>query len=251
MRSNAANEADNALLTRLRRRRLLAVSLALSTLTVCACLAVTGVLQLNISLYGGGYLVERLILTDEVVDAGLEETVTTSSRNSVFSPTARISAVVFTSGAEGIIGMRWFYEDEVLVESFERTKNNSYVTFLEGSLWQPLPSGNYRVEVLTARGSPPVVTIRFKVAESELRVTPAQPTPAGHVDLESTQYLEVPFAFDEEWEIDSLLHTINEVKIVFIGGNALLAVVVETELLHDAITDDEARDIARPVALYA
>jgi hypothetical protein len=94
-------------------------------------------------------------------------------------------------------------------------------------------------------------TVYFTVKEFELAIDNIPPTPIGHIDIENSQNLEIPFAFDEIWEIDGVEWHINEVKIVFLRDVELFVVVVETDLDPLNLPEAEIEEIAKPIAIYS
>lgn len=219
-----------------------------SLILLCICLWATGIIKFNTDFYAGGVSIEDVIVTNELGSDG--RPVGRESKLS-FEPTGRIDTAVYTSGIDATVGMRWYHDDTLLFELFERTQNNYIATFLEGSSRSPLPSGEYRVEVHLGENSSPVETVEFIVEDFELEIIPPQPTPEGHVDIENSPYLEIPFVFDEIWETDDREWHISEAKIVFLSDAELFVVVVETDLDFTGFSENTLEILTRPIAQYA
>ncbi len=246
------NNADNELIEpvpdkKSNKRKYILIGVGLLVVS-CLCLLATGVLNINTDFYAGGYSVEKVVVTDELDPDG--KPISQESKT-VFAPTGRIDAAVYTSGIDATVGMRWYHEDTLVFEMFERTRDNYIATYLEGAPYQPLPGGQYRVEIHIGLDSPPVETVYFVVEELDLEVIPPMPTPEGHIDIESAPYLEVPIAFDEVWEIDDDTWNVNEVKITFYKDSVLFVIVVESDIGIDELSEAEARQLSKPIAQYA
>jgi hypothetical protein len=246
------NNADNELIEpvpdkKSNKRKYVLIGAGLLVVS-CLCLLATGVLNINTDFYAGGYSVEKVVVTDEL---GSDGRPASQESKTVFSPTGRIDTAVYTSGIDATVGMRWYHEDTLLFEMFERTRDNYLATYLEGAPYQPLPSGQYRVEIHIGRNSPPVETVYFVVEELDLEVIPPMPTPQGHIDIENAPYLEVPIAFDEVWEIDDDTWNVNEVKITFFEDSVLFVIVIDSDIGIDELSEAEARQLSKPIAQYA
>ena len=229
------------------KRKYILVGIGLLLIS-CICLSATRIFNFRANFYAGGYSIEDVIVTDEFGSDG--KPVSHESKTN-FSPTSRINTAVFTSGIDATVGMRWYHEDTLLFELFERTRDNYIATYLEGEPHRPLPSGDYHVDIHIGRDGPPEKTVRFTVEELDLVVIPAQPTPEGHKDIENAPFLEIPFAFDEVWTINGEAWQINEAKIVFLSDAELFVVVVETGLDPSGFSKEELEALTRPVAKYA
>jgi hypothetical protein len=112
-----------------------------------------------------------------------------------------------------------------------------------------LPEGNYRLEITT--GGTPLEVIEFTVSQDKPELSTIQPTPIGHQKLETSPFVEVPFAFDEIWTIDGEDWQINEVKIVLLSETPIIAVVAIVEENPAELTENQLRPITQPIALYA
>ena len=227
------------------KRKIILLVIGVIVMT-CICLSAFGIL--NLDFYAGPYSVEQVVVTDELGNDGRP---LTHESKLVFSPIGRIDTAVYTSGIDATIGMIWYHEDVYQFEFFERTQNNYIATYLEGTKRTPLPSGEYRVEIHIGRDSPPNEVVYFTVEELEIEVIPPYPTPVGHQDLENAPYLEVPFVFDEVWQIGDDAWQINEAKIVFLSDAELLVIVAGTDLTPLDLSDSELETLAKPIAEYA
>ncbi len=90
-----------------------------------------------------------------------------------------------------------------------------------------------------------------EVEQYQPEVIPPQPTPVAHKDVENAAFVDVPFAFDETWQIGETVWPINEVKITFLGDDVFVTVAVETDIDLSALSQDEAFAITKPIAIYA
>ena len=199
-------------------------------------------LLIRLNFYVGSVTIEQVSLNNE-----LDPTYSATENKDTFHNRETVYCSVWTSGVDAVIGTRWYYEDELVLEFFERTQDNHITT----SLQSPLKVGNYRVYVSLSDGNP-LHSLTFNVTEAQSNVVPPQPTPSGHVDLENDKLLiSVPFAFDETWSIDETDWEINEVKIVFLQDSVVIAVVVIVDSDVTALTESQARAISEPIALYA
>lgn len=201
------------------------------------------VVTCNVS--AGGYSIEEVVLTDNLDKNG--KPIGSKDR---FRPSDPIVAWVSTRGAEGIIGMRWFYEDEMIFERFGKTQGNQIYTYIQSNKTSVLPEGKYRVEITT--GGTPHETLYFSIKQYRPEVLPAQPTPEGHQKIEASAFVEVPFAFDEIWTIDGEEWEINEVKIVFLGDETeFISIVAMTDADIPNLTENQSFALAKPIATYA
>jgi hypothetical protein len=219
---------------------------------ICALLGSAGYLYFsNLRQYdlvgaNGPYSIERVVLTNELDEDGQP----IGSMN-IFKPSDTIIGWVGTRGAEGIIGFRFFYEDEMLFERFGKTQDNHIFGYIQSNSVAILPEGNYRLEIHTTGGTPHEV-LPFRVERYKPEVVPALPVPADHQQLETTQFVEIPFVFDEVWTVEGEMWQINEVKIVFLRDEAVFpAIVVATDFNASKLSNEEAHELAKPIAMYA
>ncbi|MBW7943336.1 MAG: hypothetical protein H3C64_13355 [Candidatus Kuenenia stuttgartiensis] len=195
----------------------------------------------------GFYSIDQVILTNALDNNGQPM----SSKN-VFRPSEPIISWVSTKGADGIIGMRWFYGEQMIFEHFGKTQDNLIYTYIQSSDAVKLEEGDYRVEIHTTGGTPHE-TLYFTVEQYRPKVVPAQPTPVSHQRIEApSEFVEVPFVFDEVWNIDGTDWPINEVKIVFLDdGSVFVVVTVQVQIDPTKLSKDAAKEFAKPIALYA
>lgn len=239
------NPSDNQ--TRFPKWLIVAVVL-LGLATVCF-IGVIVALWNSLTFEKGGYSIERVVLTDQ-----FDETGNPIGNLDVFRPSQRINCVVDTTGVEGIIGMRWYHGDELLFEHFGKTQNNRISTYIESNdkNFAVLPDGDYRVDIHIVTDGEPLRTVKFAVKRYQPEVVPPQPVPTAHQALDPSPFVEVPFAFDEVWSIDDQNWPVNEVKVVFLeDGTTFINVVTETEVDVTTLSEEELRQLARPIALYA
>ncbi len=223
----------------------------LITLSLVAVFCIAGAIVVfgSIRIQSGGYSVDQVILTNDLDKNGRP----VGSQNT-FQPSERIFCSVITKGADGIIGMRWYYGDKLIFERFGRTQNNIISMYIQSGKTATLEEGDYRVDIhLATTDKTPLKTVHFAVKRYMPEVQPSIPTPTSHHSLEKPIYTEVPFAFDEVWKIGDTNWSINEVKVVMMDtGETLVAVVVKTDakdLL--SLTEEQAKERAKPIALYA
>lgn len=241
------SEGQNSDKRKTKKRRIF-LGFAIASLFLLGLCIATGVLNLNFNLYGGGISIENLVITDELSESG--ELI--NPPQDTFEATEKVIGLITTTGIDASVGMRWYHENELIYEQLGRTIDNKFATHIEGSSLTPLPSGEYRVEAFIGRGDP-IKTATFTVKEFELvlEVNPPQPVPSGHEDIENAPYVEVPFVFDEVWEIDGEELKINEVKITFFKDDVLFVIVVDSEIASNELSETEARELSRPIAEYA
>ncbi len=194
----------------------------------------------RINLYAGPVTIERVVLNNKI------DTTATESKNT-FHNRETVYCLVWTSGVDTVINIRWYYENKLLAQFAERTREN-YIGFL---LQPPLQVGKYRADISLSDGKP-LRSINFNVTRFQPQVIPPQPTPAGHVDFENDKLLvSVPFAFDETWSINGTDWKINEVKVVFLQDSVVVAVVTKFDADLTLLSEQELRTISLPIALYA
>ncbi len=228
--------------------RWLAILTALFFLVVCCLIGAVVLLRNSLTIKRVSYSVDQVILTS-VLDANGQP----AGSSDTFKPSQKIICWVSTKGADGIVGMRWYYGDKLLGEQFTKTQKNTTFTFLQSSKSSTLEEGQYRVQIHLTTDSAPLKTIYFTVKKYIPSVIPPQPTPANHRSIELPLYPEVPFAFDEVWSIGETKWRVNEVKIVFLEtGESFIEVVVDTDIKNPMeLSEQQAKDIAKPVASYA
>lgn len=216
--------------------------IALIAIGFCFLLVLGSYFLLRLNFYVGPVTIERVALNNK-----FDPTLNVTESKDTFQNRDTIYCSVWTSGVDTIIGSRWYYEDELVLEFFERTKNNHIVTALKS----PLKVGNYRVDISLSDGRP-LRSLEFNVSEFQPNVIPLQSTPVGHIDLENDKLLtSVPFAFDEKWSIDGTVWEINEIKIVFLKDSVVVAVVVKVDSDPNLLSEQKRKAISEPIALYA
>jgi hypothetical protein len=209
------------------------------------CTIIGGIIAYNFfQIKRGTYSIEKVVLTDNLDESGQP----VGSKDK-FQPSDTIIAWVLTSGAEGIIGMRWYYQDEMIFERFGKTQGNQISTYIESNKTVVLPEGNYRVEIHITGGTPHE-TLNFTVERYKPEVIPLQPTPIGHKNEETSAFVEVPFVFDEVWTIKGKDWEINEVKIVFLDEDEFVAVVALTDVDIPKLSESQLFTLAKPIAAY-
>ena len=201
----------------------------------------------KLRLENGDYSIESVTLS-----TGLENGQPVGIRE-VFMPSDNIICTVKTSGVDGgIIGMRWYAGEQLIYENTGKTIDNTISTYIASNSSLVLPDGDYRVEIYMV--DDPLETVHFEVRTYHPSANPPISIPDGHKNIEIPWYPEVPFAFDEVWEIGGSKWTINEVKIVIMKDTDeyFVAVVVDTDLEHIAsMSEADAKKLASPVAQYA
>jgi hypothetical protein len=193
----------------------------------------------------GPYTINEIVLTDKLDENGYP-----IGYVDKFRPDQQIICWVSTKGAEGIIGMRWYYEDKLIFEHFDKTQDNQIYTFVQSSPTVTLPEGNYHVDIHITQT--PRKTLYFKVERYKSEVIPAQPTPINHENKEDSPFVEVPFAFDEVWKISDKEWVINEVKVTFLeDDNIFVSIAVETDLDLSKLSQEQVFAITKPIGAYA
>jgi hypothetical protein len=213
----------------------------------CVASAVVAKRFFKLKVGGGGYSVESVTLS-----TGLENGQPVGIKDT-FMPSDTIICTVKTTGwDEGGIGMRWYVGETKIYEARGNTKNNTISTYIQSNKSAVLPEGKYRVEVFIVEE--PVETVYFEVKIYHPAVNPPISIPKGHKNFEVPWYPEVPFAFDEVWNIDDAEWRINEVKVVLRdkAQEYFVEVVVDTDMKDLlSISEEEAKARTRAVALYA
>jgi hypothetical protein len=213
------------------------------------CVVLTVVVKpfFNLNVDSGGYSIESVTLStglDDGQPVGIKD---------VFMPSDTIICTVKTSGVDGgIIGMRWYLGENKLYEYTGKTENNTISTYIESNRSIVIPEGKYRVEIFIVEE--PLETVYFEVKIYHPKVNPPVSIPNGHKNIDIPWYPEVPFAFDEVWNIDGAEWKINEVKVVLMDETQefFIAVVVDTDMKDMlSISEDEAKVRTRAIALYA
>ena len=198
-------------------------------------------------LTNGDYSIESVTLSSELEN---DEPV---DLKDTFMPSEVIICTVKTVGKDdGIIGMRWFLGDNKIYEYRGKTKDNLISTYIYSQGSAVLPEGKYRVEIFILEET--LETVYFDVKVYHPTVNPQISTPEGHQAIEAPWFPEIPFAFDEIWNIDDVKWNINEVKVVLADDSQdyFVAIVVNTDMIDLlAISEDEAKTRIHPVALYA
>ena len=227
-------------------RWLIAVPITLFGLCcIAAFIFVPMVFKVNVS--GGGYSIESVTLSTDL-ENGQPVGVTT-----VFKPSDTIICTVKTTGIkDGIIGMRWYLDDQKIYETAGKTQDNVISTYIQSNKNAILPEGKYRVEIFMVEEA--LETVYFEVKIYHPTVNPPISIPEGHTNIEVPWYPEAPFAFDEVWNIDGSNWKVNEVKVVLMEDTDeyFVAVVVNTDMKDMmSISEDEAKARTRAIALYA
>lgn len=213
----------------------------------CVVLAVVIKPFFNVNVKSGGYSIESVTLSSDLKDNQPVDI------KDVFNPSEAIICTVKTTGIEdGIIGMRWYLGENKIYEYTGKTKNNTISTYIESNRSAVLPEGKYRVEIFMVEE--PLETVYFEVKIYHPTVNPPISIPEKHTNIETPWYPEVPFAFDEVWDIDGTEWKINEVKVVLMNDTQeyFVAVVVNTDMKDMlSINEDEAKARTRAIAHYA
>lgn len=219
-------------------------------LIVCICCVVLAFVIkpfFNLNLKSGGYSIESVTLSSDFQDYQPVDI------KNVFNPSEAIICTVKTTGIEdGIIGMRWYLGENLIYEYTGKTENNSISTYIESNNSAVLPEGKYRVEIFMVEEA--LETVYFEVKIYHPTVNPPISIPEGHTNIDVPWYPEVPFAFDEIWDIDGAEWKINEVKVILMDDTQeyFVAVVVNTDMKDMlSISEDEAKARTRAIALYA
>jgi hypothetical protein len=122
----------------------------------CVVLAVVVKPFFNLNVQSGGYSIESVTLS-----TGLEDGQPIGIKD-IFLPSDKIICTVKTSGVDGgIIGMRWYLNDEMIYEQAGKTVNNTIGTFIQGDGSKLLPQGKYRVEIFITEEA--LETVYFEV----------------------------------------------------------------------------------------
>jgi hypothetical protein len=126
---------------------------------VAVCFVLIGLAFLaatNIGIKTGGYSIDQVIVSNNLTDKR------PAVYPVVFHPSDTVFCTVRTTGVDGIVGMRWFYGDEVISQAIVKTKNNSISSYIKQSSPGGLPEGSYHVEIFIVEDQP-IKTIYFEV----------------------------------------------------------------------------------------
>jgi len=143
----------------LKSSRLLKLFLIIALLGSLA--AITIYVFLNFFLfdaYGpyGPYSIDEVILTSELDQDGQPVNNLTK-----FTPSQTINCWVGIRGIKGLIGMRWYYQDQLVYNGYGATEWQQISTYIRSTPPQLLPKGQYRVEIYTVEK--PHETVYFTV----------------------------------------------------------------------------------------
>lgn len=194
----------------------------------------------------GGYSIESVTLSSDLKDNQPIDV------KDVFMPHEPIVCTVKTSGVDGIIGMRWYFGDNLIYEHTNKTKNNTISTYIQSSKSSILSEGKYRVEIYIVED--PLETVNLEVKIYHPTVDPPISIPSGHKNIEAPWYPEIPFVFDEVWKIDNAEWNVNEVKVILIDDTQeyFVTIVIDTDMSDIvSLSESAAKEIARPIALFA
>jgi hypothetical protein len=216
-------------------------------LTAICCLIMALVLNsvFKINVDGGNYDIEQVILS-----ADLKDNRPVDVKN-VFKPSDTIICTVKTTGVDGIVGMRWFFGEQVIYQTTGKTQNNIISSYIRSDSSSVLTEGKYRVEIFMAKD--PIQIVYFEIRTYYPSVIPPISTPVGHTSVELPWFTEVPFSFDEVWIIGDDAWNVNEVKIVLRDASQeyFVAVVVDTDMDNVAsLSESVVREITLPIARY-
>ena len=218
------------------------ISIGLSCLVIaCAMLPV-----FKVSSQHGTYDIKEVI-----VSSGLKDNEPVNVK-STFKPSDTIICTVKTTGVDGIIGMRWLLDDNVIYEVTGETQNNTISSYIKSSSSAILSEGKYRVEIFMVKE--PIETAYFEIKIYHPTVSPPITIPAGHKSIELPWFPEVPFAFDEIWKIDGTEWKVNEVKVVLKDDTQeqFIAILISANMKDiKSLSENQAKQITRPIALYA
>lgn len=171
----------------------------------------------------------------------------------VFKPSDTIFCTVKTTGTDGgVVGMRWFYGNKKIYETTIKAQNYVVYSAIRSNSSIVLAEGKYHVDIVIV--DEVIKTVDFEVKIYHPSVEPPVPTPIGHRSVETPWFPEVPFAFDEIWTIGNKEWKVNEVKVVLKDDTQqqFVAVLVDSDIKGIlSLTDSEAQELTRPVALYA
>ncbi|MBX3038708.1 MAG: hypothetical protein KF758_17485 [Anaerolineales bacterium] len=226
-------------------RWLIAIIVLIGICCVSVFIVVPMIFKVNVS--GGGYSIESVTLS-----TGLENGQPVGITD-VFKPSDTINCTVKTTGVkDGIIGMRWYFGDELIYDRAAKTQDNIVSMYIRSNKNAILPEGKYRVEIYMAGEA--LETVYFEVKVYHPIVSPSISIPEGHKSIETPWYPEVPFAFDEVWKVGNTEWKINEVKVLLMDETQeyFVEVVVNTDMKDiSSLSEEKAKERTRDIALYA
>ncbi len=198
----------------------------------------------NFGFYSGTYTYDKAVMS-----AGLKNGQPVDFRNK-FRPSDTIICTVKTTGLDGIIGMKWYFGEFLLHEKLGKTIDNTISTAIQSNKATILPEGKYHVDIYM--GEDKIDTVYFEIELYHPVVNPEILIPDGHKNIETPWYTEVPFSFDEIWEVGDDKWKVNEVKIVLMNETDIfVAVVIDTDMEINSSYENELKAIAMPIAQYA
>ena len=227
--------------------RWLFIAIPIVLIGLCCIILVVVVIPIfKVNFVSGSYSIESVTLSRDLKDNQPVDI------KDVFMPSDTIICTVKTSGVDGIIGMKWYLGDNEVYKATAKTENNTISTYIQSTKLDVLPEGKYRVEIFLVEE--PVETVHFEVKIYHPTVLPPISIPEEHRNIEVPWYPEVPFAFDEVWNIGDTKWKVNEVKVVLMDGTKeyFVAVVIDTNMSDIlSLSESTAKERTRPIALYA
>jgi len=143
----------------LKKRKSSRITLILVILIGVCVLGIIVFILLGIKVEGGGYSIENVVLSTDLDKQGVPVNETNS-----FEPSDRIICTVITRGADkGIIGMRWYYGNQLIYESWGKTKDNQISQYIRSSGSYMLNKGEYRIDVYFVPEGEPVQSVFFTI----------------------------------------------------------------------------------------
>jgi hypothetical protein len=118
--------------------------IAVVTVGVVSCVGLVALVASRVSIMGtsGGYSIDQVVFSKALHGHRPVELADT------FNPIGPIYCTITTTGADGgIVGMRWLRENELVYEAQGKTRVHTIISYIEGTPANPLPIGDYRVEV--------------------------------------------------------------------------------------------------------
>jgi hypothetical protein len=109
----------------------------------------------KINIENGNYDIEQVILSSDLKDNQPVDIKT------IFKPSDTIICTVKTTGVDGVIGMRWFFGDQIIYETIGRTQNNVISSYIRSNSSLILSEGKYRVEIFLIKE--PIEVVYFEI----------------------------------------------------------------------------------------
>jgi hypothetical protein len=123
--------------------------ICLSIAAVCTALIGIVIFAVtHIRIESGSYSIDQVMISTTLTEKQPVK------HRDAFQPLDTIYCIVRTRGVDGPVGMRWFFEDEMISEGIGSTNGNIISSYIKDGSANGLPIGNYHVEIFIVEGHP-------------------------------------------------------------------------------------------------